>query len=195
VTAPARRLLLLCHASTAAQRSAAFPLDEPIDAKGRAAAAALASEFSLLRTIVASPARRALETAAAAGLTARPEPALRDCDHGRWAGRSLGDIARAEPEAVEQWLTDPDAAPHGGESIAALLRRVADWMESGAITGPALAITHASVIRAAVVHALCAPARSFWRIDAPPLALVELRHNGRSWSLRAVRERAPASIR
>lgn len=83
MTEPATRLLLLCHASTAAQRSAAFPLDEPIDEKGRAAAAGIAGRFSSARTIVASPARCALDTAAAAGLAARPEPALRDCDYGR----------------------------------------------------------------------------------------------------------------
>ncbi|MBY6241063.1 histidine phosphatase family protein [Methylosinus sp. Sm6] len=180
-------LLLLCHASTNAQRTAAFPLDEPIDATGHASATALGGAFSSMRAIVCSPARRALETAAAAGLTARPEPALRDCDYGRWAGGKLTDIARGEPAAVEQWLTDPEAAPHGGESIAALLRRVAEWMDDDALVGPALAITHASVIRAAVVHAIGASANAFWRIDASPLSAVELRRNERRWSFHASR--------
>lgn len=178
----AARLTLLCHASTEALRTAAFPLDEPLDRRGRALAAALGGELAPQRIVFSSPARRAIETAAAAGLTARAEAALRDCDHGRWAGRALTEVAQVEPEAVALWLKDPDATPHGGESITALLRRVGAWMDSEAVVGRVLAITHASVIRAAVIHALDAPPRSFWRIDAPPLSIIELRRNGSRWS-------------
>jgi broad specificity phosphatase PhoE len=110
---------------------------------------------------------------------------LRDCDYGRWAGASLNDIAEAEPEAVALWLSDPHAAPHGGESIGALIERVAMWMDCEVPQGRTLAVTHTAVIRAAVIHALGAPANAFWRIDAAPLSLIELRRNERRWSFHA----------
>lgn len=178
-------MLLLCHAATTATRAAAFPADEPLDARGRAEAAKLAGRLPKARFILTSPARRAVDTVAATGLAAREHPALRDCDYGRWAGASLDDIAAAEPEAVALWLSDPHAAPHGGESIGALIERVAMWMDGEVPQGRTLAITHAAVIRAAVIHALGAPANAFWRIDAAPLSLIELRRNERRWSFHA----------
>jgi broad specificity phosphatase PhoE len=188
------RLTLLCHAATKAARTAAFPADEPLDAKGAAAAAALAGRWQAAGRVLASPARRAGETAAAMGLTAQAEAALRDCDYGRWAGSSLSDVAAREPEAVAAWLADPDAAPHGGESLSALLSRVSAWMDSGGLQGPVLAITHTAVIRAAVLHALGAPAKSFWRIDAAPLSMIELRRNGAHWALYAAQMPAPERL-
>ena len=178
-------MTLLCHAPTAATREAAFPADEPLDAKGRTAAVALAGRVAKASCVLTSPAKRATQTAAAMGLRPRTEDALRDCDYGRWAGFSLADIAEAEPEAVARWLADPDAAPHGGESMTALVGRVAGWLGSGGIKGRTLAVTHAAVMRAAVVHVLGAPVRSFWRLDVVPLSIIELRRNGLQWSLHA----------
>jgi broad specificity phosphatase PhoE len=45
-----------------------------------------------------------------------------------------------------------------------------------------VAITHASVIRAAIVYALDAEPRSFWHINVAPLSLIGLSHHGR-WTL------------
>jgi hypothetical protein len=39
-------------------------------------------------------------------------------------------------------------------------------------------------VRAAIVHALGAEPRSFWRIEAGPLSRAELRPSTRGWSLR-----------
>ena len=67
-------------------------------------------------------------------------------------------------------MTDPDAAPHGGESLTALLARVRAWLEEqAALDGTAIAITHGGVVKAAVVAALDAPPSAFWRIDVSPL--------------------------
>ncbi len=109
-----------------------------------------------------------------------------DCDFGRWTGRSLEDLASQEPDAVALWLSDPTFAPHGGESIAALVGRIGAWLESGAVRGKVVAITHTAVIRAAVVHVLAAPLASFWRIDAGPLSKIELRRDAVRWALRAL---------
>jgi broad specificity phosphatase PhoE len=182
------RLVLLCHAATSATRRATFAGDEAAEAAGLAAAEGLAGRLRarrvFARRVLASPARCALQTAAALGLEAVAEPALRDCDWGRWRGRSLEAVGAAEPEAVAAWLADPEAAPHGGESVAALIGRVGGWMEAEP-PGRTLAVTHPAVIRAATTYALGAPAACFWRVDVAPLALVELSRSGARWSLRA----------
>jgi broad specificity phosphatase PhoE len=179
-----RTLLLVRHAPTAATRASAFPLDEPLDAGGREHAAKLAKKLPQRAEIVTSPALRCRETAVAAGLEARDETAIAACDFGVWAGRSLADLSSDDPGAVRAWMLDPGASPHGGESLAVFYARIARWLDAQADgDGRLLAITHAEVIKAAVVHALGAPLLAFWRIDAAPLAITELHaHDGR-WTI------------
>ena len=176
-------LKLLCHASTAAVRLAAFPADEPLDDQGRRKLAAVAQRIHADRCWT-SPALRASQTADALGLKATAEPMLRDCDYGRWTGRTLADVQAQEPEAVAEWLGNPEAAPHGGESMLALMKRVAAWLDAQrGMPGVTVAVTHASVIRAAIVHAIEAEARSFWRIDVAPLSLTRLSGANGRWTL------------
>ncbi len=178
------RLLLVCHASTRATARAAFPGDEPLDGTGLRRAEALAPRVGAGRAVRAVRAAelRCVQTAEALSLRAEPDPALADCDYGRWSGRTLAEIEAAEPEALMTWLTDPAAAPHGGESVIGLLGRVAGWL-SALEPGRTIAVTHAPVIRAAVVHALGAPAPAFWRVDVAPLARVALTGRGGRWQL------------
>ena len=136
----------------------------------------------------AGPERRALETAAALGLAVSVEHDLRDCDYGRWSGRSLRDLEIAEPSALASWLSDLQAAPHGGESLAQLMQRVADWLEGSARRcGRIVAISHPSIIRAAIIHAVGAPPGSFWRIDVVSLSRTVMSHDGRTWKLQMTR--------
>ncbi|CAA9474287.1 MAG: hypothetical protein AVDCRST_MAG67-257 [uncultured Solirubrobacteraceae bacterium] len=179
-------MLLIRHASTDAVRRAAFPVDEPLDEAGRTAAAALAGRLGRGEALC-GPALRARETASAAGLDATVDQALGECDFGTWGGRSLQDVHAAEPDAVSAWMTDPDACPHGGETLAALLARVAGWMDGqAAADGRAIVVTHGGVIRAAVVHALSAPAPSVWRVDVAPLSVTELHARDGRWTVRRV---------
>jgi broad specificity phosphatase PhoE len=111
-------------------------------------------------------------------------PSLRDCDYGRWAGRTLTDVQAEEPASVAAWLSDAEAAPHGGESLSDLFRRVSAWMnERIREEGNTIAVTHAAVIRVAILHVLHAPAPSFWRIDIEPLSVTKLRGDGTRWTL------------
>ena len=104
---------------------------------------------------------------------------LAGCDFGRWTGRTLVDVGVAEPEAVATWLSDPYAAPHGGESLAAMLARVgayvdgADWPD-----GRSAAVVTPLVARALVVHALGAPPEVIFRIDVPPLGRASISRSG-----------------
>lgn len=178
-----KRLLLVRHAATSATRAAAFPADEPIE-EGAAALAAVLAGLAPRADVLASPALRCAQTAAAAELTPRVEPLLAECDFGAWAGRSLAELHADDPEAVGAWMGDPQAAPHGGESLRAFAARVAGWLDGQAAgDGATLAITHGGVVKAALVHALGAPLDAFWRIDVAPLAVTELHaHDGR-WTI------------
>jgi broad specificity phosphatase PhoE len=115
------------------------------------------------------------------------EPLLRDCDFGRWAGRSLAEVEAQEPEAVADWLQNPHAAPHGGESFADVMRRVGGWMDDLLVgNGSVLAITHATVVRAAIAHALGVGPGTFRHIDVAPLTRTRLSGGGRRWTLAAL---------
>lgn len=186
-----RRLLLVRHAPTGATRAAAFPSDEPVDERGLAAAGALGPALPARLEALSSPALRCRQTAAAAGMVdPRLESAIAECDFGTWAGRSLEGI---EPDAAREWMTDPDACPHGGESLSDFAGRVGGWLDSQTqLDGGAVAVTHGGVVKAAVLCALGAPLEAFWRIDATPLAVTELHaHNGR-WTVTRVNARASA---
>jgi len=182
------RLLLVRHAPTPATRRADFPLDEPLDARGQEQAANLAEAIPTRAEVVSSPARRCRETAAAAGLRPDIDERLAECDFGAWAGRSLQQIYDEDSAAATQWMTDPEAAPHGGESLATFSARVAGWLDEERCSGNGyrVAITHGGVVKASVVHVLGARLAAFWRIDVSPLSITELHAHGDNWTLARV---------
>ncbi len=185
------RLKLLCHASTSAVRASSFPADEPLDDQGRQKLAAFPNPLldSLRHSdrCFTSPTLRTRQTAEALGLTATIEPDLRDCDYGQWTGRTFEQVQAQDPQAMAEWIGNPEATPHGGESIAALIARVSNWLDAqSAMPGTVVAITHASVMRAAIVCALRAPPRSFWHIDIAPLSQVRLSGHGGRWTLASI---------
>jgi broad specificity phosphatase PhoE len=126
-----------------------------------------------------------VQTAEALGLSASIEPVLAECDYGCWRGLRLSDIQLRDAEGLAAWLSDAEAAPHGGESLGDLLRRIGAWLSQYQEPGHTVAVTHPSVIRAAIVHALDAPPLAFWRIDVEPLSVTDLRRNGPHWTLRS----------
>ncbi len=130
---------------------------------------------------------RARQTAEAMGLTAVVDDRLRECDYGRWTGLRFQQVLFKEPGKLLSWIRNPSSAPHGGESIPKVLERVAAWIaDRGRNPGHTVAVTHASVIRAAIVYVIQAQLPSFWRIDVVPLSLTDLRTNGRRWVLRSM---------
>jgi broad specificity phosphatase PhoE len=181
------RITLVCHATTRALRSATFGGDDALDETGRAKAARGAGRLGKVDHCWISPALRARETAAALGLTGEIDERLRDCDYGRWTGLRFQQVLLREPRKLVSWIRKPETAPHGGETIAQLLQRISAWMaERGRDEGHTVAVTHAAVIRAAIVHVIQAQLPSFWRIDVLPLSQTDLRTNGRRWVLRSI---------
>ena len=183
----AARLDLMAHGASEATRAARFPDDEPLEASAAQALQALRGKVRPYALAFTAPSRAARETAAVLGLSVEVEPALRDCDYGRWRGLASKDVAGREPDAFAAWLGDPSAAPHGGESLAALIERVgASLTQSLAREGATLAVTHAPVVRAAIVNALGAGPSAFARIDVAPLSLARLSGHAGRWNLVAL---------
>jgi broad specificity phosphatase PhoE len=177
------RLTLVSHAMTDAMAAGRFPADEPLNDTGRRIVESVAAlEIAGDTRQLTGPERRARQTAQLLGLQAATEQRLADLDCGRWRGEALANIGPAEFEA---WLTEPAHAPHGGESIADLIERVGGWLNS--LTDDisrTVAVTHPAVIRAAILLALDAPPKSFWRIDIAPLSRSVMHFRGGRWTLR-----------
>jgi broad specificity phosphatase PhoE len=178
------RLTLASHAMTDAMAAARFPADEPLNARGRRqvdrAIGFGATEF----ITVSGPEQRCLQTAELLGLSATVEPRLADLDCGRWRGEVLSDV---RPADLASWLTDPSSAPHGGESIVDLMDRVGDWLKAVTVSRLRIvAVTHPAVIRVAILLALEAPAKSFWRMDIAPGSRTELHFRSHVWTLHSL---------
>lgn len=175
------RLTLVSHAMTDAMAAGRFPTDEPVNAIGRSQTDGV--DLAAAERAVCGPEARTQQTAQLLGLDAAVETELGDLDCGRWRGGSLGEVP---PEEMTIWLTDPARTPHGGESIVELIARVDRWMES--LTSEhtrMVAVTHPAVVRAAVLVALDAPPKSFWRIDIAPVSRTVMHFRGHAWTLRS----------
>lgn len=164
------------HPGTAATRTARLPVDEP--------ALGLLPDLSawLGRSgrVVTSPAARCRVPGAAV------EDDLRPWDLGSWNGLLLDEI----PE-LAVWRADPGHDGHGGESLLALQRRVVGLLDRWHDRpGRWVAVTHAAVIRAAVLHALSAPPASAWDLDVSPGSLSELHATATGWRVVRVNARA-----
>ncbi|MFG2970739.1 histidine phosphatase family protein [Streptomyces sp. NPDC048288] len=174
------RVILIAPAMTPSLRRARFDDGDSIENAG-----AVALDLPVAGRAVSSPSVRCRETAVALGIDASAEPDLAGLDAGRWRGRTLEEVGAAEPEALVRWMSDPGAAPHGGESVREFCARVAKWLESaGRTAGRTVAVVEPEVVRAVVLHVLGAPEAAFWRVDVPPLAATEVTGGPGRWNLR-----------
>ncbi|MBB5914821.1 broad specificity phosphatase PhoE [Nocardia transvalensis] len=172
------RVDLVSHGMTEAMRKARFPVDEPLTEAGRRAVST-AGRLHAARVLTA-PERRAVETAALLGLLGDEDERLRDLDAGAWRG---GELMSVPQDELYAWLTDPKFRGHGGEAVIDVIERTREWLTDIATQGtPTIAITHPAVIRAALLVALDAPAKSFWRIDIPPISVTRMNYRD-EWTL------------
>jgi broad specificity phosphatase PhoE len=180
------RLTMISAAATAANRKGLFPTDEPLESRALSQLRIMRQTLRRADRVYSAPAIRARQTAEALSLEAVVEPLLAEQDYGRWAGQSLEHVQSTQPDGLAAWLGDPDSTPHGGESLSDLARRATAFLDPRiAEGGHTIAVTHASIVRAAIVHVLGAPLSAFWKIDIEPMSITEFRSDGRRWVLRA----------
>ncbi|NLU74458.1 histidine phosphatase family protein [Streptomyces sp. HNM0575] len=190
------RVTLISPARSESSEAFRFDDGRSLSAAGlRDARRARAAGEALLRAAgakVLSPSPRCVRTAEELGLSGAAsltDVRLSGCATGRWRGRTLEEVGAADPEGVARWLSDPESAPHGGESVAALCARAGEWLADLADRehGRVVAVVEPDVVRAAVVCALGAPAGGLWRVDVAPLTATELSGRAGRWNLRAGR--------
>lgn len=175
------RLTFVSHAMTDAMSAGRFPADEPLNAIGQRQADS-AIDLGPVDIALCGPEKRAGQTAELLGLSAEVDQQLADLDCGRWRGDVLDGV---KPEDLAVWLTDVTRAPHGGESIVDVIARVRGWLDTlTANPSRVVAVTHPAVIRAAILIALDAPPKAFWRIDVAPVSRTVLHFRGHAWTLR-----------
>ncbi|WP_448625667.1 histidine phosphatase family protein [Geodermatophilus sp. URMC 64] len=148
-------LLLVRHGQSewnAAGRMQGQTAHVPLTALGHQQAAAAARELAALRpgALISSDLHRAVQTAEhcarATGLPVTTTPALREQGYGVLEGRPSRELWD-----VVDW-TDPHWSAEGGESLAALHARVADYLRDLRERPPAevvALVTHGDTIRAA----------------------------------------------
>ncbi|WP_055592089.1 histidine phosphatase family protein [Streptomyces hirsutus] len=167
-------LTLLC-ATAGDDTSETIFDDDALKERGLSEAGATGAALPRYSVAVRTPSTRCARTAHALALETTPEPALRDFDYGEWRGRTASEVAATDPYGFSAWLTDPDATPHGGESVRQLCQRITQWLNSlPPDMDHALAVMEPAVTRAALVHALSAPVRTFWHLKVPPLSTVSV---------------------
>ena len=180
------RLILLCHGRTAA-RPSAFPDDEALAGGETERIDALRAVLGPLEHTLSSAARAARQTAGLLSSDVSVEPRLSAIDLARWRGRDIDGIEASEPQALALWMQDPDFSGHGGESRTLFAKRVSEWLAGRDMRdGTTLAVTHTSVVQAAVAAILGAPPMALRGIDAGPLQALDLRSDGRRWAIRSL---------
>src|SRR5690606_447871 len=153
------RVVLLRHGEPEATASGRCygKLDVGLSDRGRAQVDALTPWLRdlPLRAVVASPRRRALESAerltASWGLAVEVDPDVAELDFGAFEGLRYAEVEARYPELYARWMSDPtEVAFPGGESHAMLHARVmaaAERIRARARGGAVLVASHGGVVR------------------------------------------------
>jgi ribonuclease H / adenosylcobalamin/alpha-ribazole phosphatase len=177
--------LLLRHGQTpmSVQKRYAGRSDAPLTDVGLQQAAAAAKHLASagLDVIVTSPLQRAVRTAEeVAGVTGAPlvtDEGFRETDFGAWEGLTFAEVRERWPAELRTWLADPDAAPPGGESFAAVSTRVTGALYrllAGRERQRILIVSHVTPIKTLVAAALLAPSAAVFRMHLDLAALSEI---------------------
>jgi broad specificity phosphatase PhoE len=158
------RLLLVRHCEPVPEsRGRCYgSLDFGLSEAGHTAARQITSPWPL-DTVVSSPRRRALETAASLAADVRVDDRLRELDFGELEGLTYEEVERTQPELYAQWMDAPTTVRFpGGESYADLRARVLEAIED--LEGTVAVVTHGGPIRAILAHCLRMPDDAIFRL-------------------------------
>jgi probable phosphoglycerate mutase len=177
--------LLLRHGQTAlsAERRFAGRGDIPLTDLGFEQAAAAATTLAQrgdIDLVLTSPLRRAQQTAQAVadavGVPLSVDEDLAEADFGSWEGMTFSEVMARWPDEIAAWMADPDTAPPGGESFAAVAVRVdaaLDRLLAAHLGKTVVVVSHVTPIKTIICRALLAPAAALFRIHLDVAALSE----------------------
>jgi probable phosphoglycerate mutase len=181
MTATRGTILLIRHATTDAVGSwlAGRAAGVSLNQDGRAQAERLRGRLSPVRlaAIYSSPLERAVETAEPVardrGLRVEPLMDLMEIDFGAWTGARFDALA-ADPQWIRFNRHRSMASVPGGERAGDAQARIARAMDEAGARHPNQTIafvTHADVIRLAVLHVAGAPIDFIGRFEISPASI------------------------
>jgi broad specificity phosphatase PhoE len=169
------------HGETALNRDGRLQgrVDSELSARGLEQVARLTTRVSAweITAVYTSPLTRARQTAiaiaAVAGCEVEVDERLIELDYGEWDGMALADI---RPQRGVSSFADPNFAPPGGESLAAVQARVAEFCTDRLSSGDSrvIAVSHVSPIKAAVAWALGVEERATLRMRLGLASITEI---------------------
>ena len=139
--------------------------------------------------LIASPLRRTQQTAQylaeSLDLPIVTDNRLRECDFGEWEGYTMGEVLERYPTVAAAWMQDPECVPPGGESLAAVRRRLQSFRED--VTAQyggtnVLMVSHVTPIKSLLWEGLGEVDTVFYRLflDLASISVAEFYHDGGS---------------
>ena len=183
--------LFVCrHGRTEANKSGLLlgRADPELDGVGQQQAAAIASAVRKPAVVVSSPLARCRQTAEAFGLPVTVDPRLVELDYGDFDLKPLKEVPAS---TLEEWRSDTDFRPPGGETLNELGARVHEALEEladQAMEVNVVVVTHVLPIKAAVAWALDCSMHVSWRCFVAQASITEIAVTGSGPSLRLFNE-------
>ncbi|MFK7918888.1 MAG: histidine phosphatase family protein [Ilumatobacter sp.] len=178
-------LILLRHGRTAANEAGLLQgrLNQDLDDLGRdqaqRASAHILDAVGSIDAVVASPLKRAQQTAAAFGLEVETDERFIELSYGIYEGVPHADVPS---EVWQTWRNDYSYVPEGGESLAALDGRVReacnDLVERAAHEN-VVVVSHVSPMKSAVAWALGVDIGISWNCHLDHAAICRIAVRGR----------------
>ena len=194
-------VLLIRHARTDAVGAwlAGHTGDVSLNQHGRAQAARLRDRLSRidLAAVYSSPLQRAIETAGPIagdrGLRVEPKLALMEMNFGEWTGATFEDLASDARWTRFNAYRSMTTAP-GGEHPLDVQARIVRCLEDCRVRHPnqtVAMVTHADVIRLAILHVLGAPLDFIHRLEISPASVTAVALFAETATLLYANERDP----
>lgn len=186
-------LILVRHGQTSANAGGLLQgrMDLPLDDLGRIQAmrtgAHIRQNFPHAR-VIASPLRRAVDTARAITDEVEIDERFIELDYGQWDGRAMSEV---DPAQWAQWRVDPMFRPPGGESLVELEQRVTPALEqlrSEAQDRDVVVVSHVSPIKCAVTWALEVDSHVTWRFHLDRASICRIAVTARGLSVLSMNE-------
>lgn len=149
-------LIMLRHGRTEANAAGLLQgrIDPDLDDLGKQQARAAAEWIGPVDRVIASPLRRAQQTAAAFGQPVETNEQFIELNYGEWEGTPVRDVP---PATWQQWRDDLDFRPPGGETLNELGARVRSGLNAlmhVAVDQDVVVVSHVSPIKASIAWAL-----------------------------------------
>ena len=190
-----RVLILVRHGRTSANKARLLQgrLNQDLDELGQrqaVAVAAMVSRMGPVDAVIASPLKRAQQTAAEFGLPDETDERFLELSYGEFEGKPLADVP---PELWKRWRADSRYAPPGGESLAQLDARVRSAcidLAKPAAKSNIVVVSHVSPMKSAVAWALGVDVGISWNCHLDQAAVCRIDFRGGEPILRSFNETA-----